>query len=135
MHFASETSDGDDGDAKSTSLAKIIVCSDLHVVKHYDYVPAYDRILIENLVTAAAVSEFDVCLSVHRCLCVEKKNQQVATECFIALIYAQHVSGTSVPIIRRSRLYVCYYCLWCAMLCCWLLGGQVQGIRLCVQEE
>ena len=30
--------------------------------------------------------EFDVCLSVHRCICVEKKNQLDATEWFIALI-------------------------------------------------
>ena len=29
---------------------------------------------------------FDVCLSVHRCLCVEKGNQLDATEWFIALI-------------------------------------------------
>jgi len=36
------------------------------------------------------------------------------------LQYAQHVSGTSMPVIRSSRLYVCYYLLWCAMLGCWL---------------
>ena len=30
--------------------------------------------------------ESDVCLSVHRCLCVEKKNQLDTTECFIVLI-------------------------------------------------
>ena len=34
--------------------------------------------------------------------------------------YAQHVSGTSMPIIRSLRLYVCYYRLWCAVLRCWL---------------
>ena len=28
---------------------------------------------------------FDVCLSVHRCICVENKNQLDVTECFIAL--------------------------------------------------
>ena len=38
------------------------------------------------------------------------------------LQYAQHVSGTSIPIIRSSRLYVCYYRLWCAVLGCWLSG-------------
>jgi len=27
-----------------------------------------------------------------------------------------------VPIIRSSRLYVCYYRLWCAVLGCWFLG-------------
>ena len=30
--------------------------------------------------------ELDVFLSVHRCLCVEKKNQLDVTECFIALM-------------------------------------------------
>lgn len=58
LRVASETSGGDDGDTKSTSSAKIIVYSDLHLVKHYDYLPAYSRILIEKLVTAAPVSEF-----------------------------------------------------------------------------
>ena len=36
--------------------------------------------------------------------------------------YAQQVSGTSVPIIWSSRLYVCYCRLWCAVLDCWLSG-------------
>ena len=31
------------------------------------------------------IFQLDVCLSVHRCLCVEKKNQLDVTECFIAL--------------------------------------------------
>ena len=34
------------------------------------------------------------------------------------LWYAQHVSATCMPIIRSSRLYVCYYRLWCAVLGC-----------------
>ena len=150
-----------------------------------------------------------MCLSVHRCICVEKKNQLDVTECFIALLicstcfgsygldgpgiesrwgrdfppvqigpgahpasctmgtgsflgvkcgrdvlltthpllvpwswksiaiplptiwatigpvmgtFYQHVSGTSMPIIRSSRLYVSYYHLWCAVLGCWLSG-------------
>jgi hypothetical protein len=106
--------------------------------------------------------------------CVEKKNQLDVTECFIALMicskcfgnfYAHlqeletirvllppmvcsawllvvggqvqgsrvcdqeegcctrvHVSGTSMPIIRSSRLHVCYCRLWCAVLGCWLSG-------------
>ena len=36
--------------------------------------------------------------------------------------YAQHVSGTSMLIIRSSRLYACCYRLWCAVLGCWLSG-------------
>jgi hypothetical protein len=40
----------------------------------------------------------------------------------LRLWYAQDVSGTSMPIIRSLRLYVCYYRLWCAVLGCWLSG-------------
>ena len=74
------------------------------------------------------LQKLDVCLSVHSCICVEKKNQLDATEWFIAL--AEHVSGTSMSIIRSSRLYVCYYCLWHAMPLLLVVGGQVQGSRL-----
>ena len=35
----------------------------------------------------------DVCLSVHRCICVEKKNQLDATERFIALIICSTCFG------------------------------------------
>ena len=38
-------------------------------------------------------SELDVCLSVHRCICVEKKNQLDATEWFIALIICSTCFG------------------------------------------
>ena len=34
-----------------------------------------------------------VCLSVHRCICVEKKNQLDATECLIALIICSTCFG------------------------------------------
>ena len=47
----------------------------------------------------------------------------------------QHVSGTCMPIIRSSRLYMCYYRLWCAMPWLLVVGGQVQGSRLCVRDE
>ena len=39
-------------------------------------------IVVYNIV----LCKLDVCLSVHRCICVEKKNQLDATEWFIALI-------------------------------------------------
>ena len=48
------------------------------------------------------------------------------------LWYAQHVWGISMPIIRSSRLYVCYFRLWCTVRGWWLSGtgaGQ-QGVRL-----
>ena len=33
-----------------------------------------------------------------------------------------------MPIIRNSRLYVCYYRLWCAMPWLLVVGGQVQTV-------
>jgi len=39
-----------------------------------------------NLKTNPNCIKLDVCLSVHRCICVEKKNQLDVTECFIALM-------------------------------------------------
>ena len=32
-----------------------------------------------------------------------------------------------MPIIRSTRLYVCYYCLWCAMPWLLVVGGQMQS--------
>ena len=34
------------------------------------------------------------------------------------LQYDQHFSSTSMPIIRSSKLYVCYYRLWCVYADC-----------------
>ena len=51
------------------------------------------------------------------------------------LQYAQHVSGTFMPIIRSLRLYASYFCLWCAMPWLLVVRGQVQGSRLCVRDE
>jgi len=72
----------------------------------------------------------DVCLSVHRCICVEKKNELDVTECFIALMirstsfghfYAHHQELETICVLLRP------------MVCsAWLLvvRGQVQGSRL-----
>ena len=49
--------------------------------------------------------------------------------------YAQHFSGTFMPIIRSLRLYVCYYRLWCAVPWLLVVGGQMQGSRLGVRDE
>jgi hypothetical protein len=38
-------------------------------------------------------NKLDVCLSVHRCICVEKKNQLDATEWFIAFIICSACFG------------------------------------------
>ena len=37
--------------------------------------------------------ELDVCLSVHRCICVEKKNQVDVSEWFIALMICSTCFG------------------------------------------
>jgi hypothetical protein len=51
------------------------------------------------------------------------RREEKATRCHcMHLRYVQHVSGTSMPIIRSSRLYVCICRLWCAVLGCWLSG-------------
>jgi len=80
------------------------------------------------------IYELDVCLSVHCCICVEKKNRLDATEWFIALIcstcfghfYAHHQELENICVLLPP--IVCS---------AWLLvvGGQVQASRLCVQEE
>ena len=77
----------------------------------------------------------DVCLSVHRCICVEKKNQLDATEWFIALIIHSACFG-HFYIHHQEFETICVLLL--PMVCsAWLLvvGGQVQGSRLCVQKE
>jgi len=38
-------------------------------------------------------------------------------------------------IIRSSRLYLCYYRIWCVMPWLLVVGGQVQGGRLCALDE
>ena len=44
-----------------------------------------------------------------QCLAAGCQGQvQGSRVCVLDVRYAQHVSGTSVPIIRSSRLYVCY---------------------------
>ena len=40
-----------------------------------------------------------------------------------------------MPIIRISRLYLCYYRIWCVMPWLLVVGCQVQGSRLCVRDE
>ena len=47
----------------------------------------------------------------------------------------QHVSGIYTPIIRSSRLYLCYYCIRCVKPWLQVVGGQVQDSRLCVRYE
>jgi len=40
-----------------------------------------------------------------------------------------------MPIIGSSRLYLCYYRMWCVMPWLLVVSGQVQGSRLCVLDE
>ena len=71
--------------------------------------------------------KLDVCLSVHRCICVEKKNPLDATEWFIAIM------------ICPASLELDTVCVLLPPVVCsaWLLvvGVQVQGSRLCVRDE
>jgi len=59
----------------SLFLTILVTCQPVYVL-HY-----------RNLTTKfGEYKPLDVCLSVHRCICVEKKNQLDATECFIVLM-------------------------------------------------
>ena len=71
-------------------------------------------------VKLSGIYKLDVCLSVHRCICVQKKNQLYATEWFIALIirstcfghfYAHHQELETIcvllpPMVRIAWLLV-----------------------------
>ena len=81
--------------------------------------------------------KLDVCFSMHRCICVEKKNQLDGTEWFIELIICSTCFGNFYAHHQEleTSVYVCYYRLWCAMPCCWLLevrcsaAGYACGMR------
>ena len=76
-----------------------------------------------------------MCLSVHRCICVEKKNQLDATEWFIALIIHSTCFGHFYT--HNQELETICVLLPPSVCSAWLLvvGGQVQDSRLCVQKE
>ena len=70
---------------------------------------------MNNLIipTNAFVGKLDVCLSVHRCIRVEKKNQLDATEWFTALIirsacfghfYAHHQELETICVLLPSMV-------------------------------
>ena len=67
------------------------------------------------LLTAVFVALMCVCPCIvayaHR-----RKLNYMSLNALLYLWYAQHVSGTSMPIIRSSRLYVCYFRLWCSVV-------------------
>ena len=77
---------------------------------------------------------FDVCLSVYLCISVEKKNQLDTTECFIALICSTCFGQLYVHHQELETICVLLPPMVCSA---WLLvvGGQVQGRKLCLQEE
>ena len=80
-------------------------------------------------------SKLDVCLSVHLCICIEKKNQQDVTEWFIALLICSKCYGQFYAHHQELET-ICV--LLPPMVCsAWLLvvGGQVQSSRLCVWVE
>jgi len=81
------------------------------------------------------VYKLDVCLSVHRCVCVEKKNQLDATEWFIALI----ICSTCFRHFIAHHQELKTICVLLSPVVCsaWLLvvWGQVQDSRLCVRRQ
>ena len=75
---------------------------------------------------------FDVSFSVHRCICIEKKNQLDVTECFIALIicstcfglfYAHHQELETICVLLPHMV--------CDVLGagCWRSGAGQQAVR------
>ena len=95
----------------SLFLTILVTCQPVYVL-HY-----------RNLTTKfGEYKPLDVCLSVHRCICVGKKNQLDATGWFIALIICSTRFGHFYDHSSGARDYMCYYRLWCAVLGCWLSG-------------
>ena len=80
-------------------------------------------------------NKLDICMSVHPCICVEKENQLDATEWFIALIICSTCFGNFCA--HHQELETICVLLPTMVCSAWLLvvGGQVQGSMLCVQEE
>ena len=79
--------------------------------------------------------KLDVCLSVHRCICVEKKNQLDATEWFIAHVICSTCSGHFYA--HHQELETIYYMyVITPMLCdalvagCWKSGAGQPAMRL-----
>ena len=76
--------------------------------------------------------KLDVCLSVHRCICVEKKNQLDTTEWFIALIicstYFRHFY---VHHQELETIYVLLPPMMCDALVvgCWRSDAGQQAMR------
>ena len=57
----------------------------------------------------------DVCLSVHRCICVEKKNQLDVTECFLALIRSTCFGHFYAHLLSES--FNNKIVSWCVFVC------------------
>ena len=63
-----------------------------------------------------------MCLSVHRCICVEKKTQLDGIECFIALMIRSTCFGHLYAHHQELEIILYNYRLWCTVLGCWLSG-------------
>ena len=76
------------------------------------------------------------CVFVHASLHMRReKNQLDATEWFIVLIICSTCFRALLCPSSGARDYMCYYHLWCAMPWLLVVGGQMQGSRLCVRNE
>jgi len=60
---------------------------------------------VELLTTGQEKQPFDVRMSVHRCISVEKKINQMVLNALVHLYSAQHVSATYMTIIRSSNMW------------------------------
>ena len=89
--------------------------------------------IFHNQPNAKCLWLFDVCLSVHRCICVEKK-KPTRGQWFTALIYWTCFGHFYVHHQELETIRVLLPPMVCSA---WLLvvGSQVQDSGLCVQEE
>ena len=78
------------------------------------------------------IKKLDVCLSVLRCLCVEKKNQLDVTEWFIALIIFSTCFQAVLCPSSGARDYMCAiaaYGVQCLVVGCRRSGAGQQAMR------
>ena len=81
--------------------------------KHHKNMLKYGVKLDEKIIVCQK-QEYFWCVFVHASLHMRREENQLdVTVC--TLWYSQYVSGTSIPIVRSSRLYVCICRLWCAV--------------------
>jgi len=64
-----------------------------------------------------------------------EENQLDATERFIALVICSTCFGHLYAHHQALETILVFYRMWCVMPWLLVVGGQVQGSRLCVRDE